>query len=661
MIAPLFFSLLASALLAGCGGPSAPAVPLDADADADGHTPATATTVAVNAAVAEALPLDDQADFEKARRGLVAQMQPLVARRDDGIAVWNMDDYGFVAGDAPPTVNPSLWRQEKLNGIHGLFKVSDGIHQLRGFDLANMTLIDGASGWIVVDPLTVKETAAAALQFARQHLGDRPVSAIIFTHSHVDHFGGVAGVVDAGTAPRIIAPMGFTEEASSENVMAGFAMQRRAEYMYGRHLQRGVRGHVGTGLGKEPPFAGAYGILPPTDVVEHTGTQMVIDGVPFEFQMVSGSEAPAEFTFYLPDHRAFCGAEMVSRNLHNVYTLRGAKVRDALLWSNYIDEAVRLYGERSDVYFGSHHWPEWGSENVVTFLSLQRDAYKYLHDQSLRMANLGMTPGEIAEAIEFPEVLQNTFAVRGYYGTPRHNARAVYQGYFGWYDANPAHLNPLPQEQAAARYVEWMGGAEAMLAKAQASFDEGDYRWVAEAVNHLVFAEPGNAQARALLARTYDQLGYQSESGPWRDAYLTGAYELRHGTATEGLNLAGATDLLRSMPVARFFDAMAARLDGPRADGETLSVRIAFSDLGETHLLELYNAVLHHRPVPANADADVALTLTHDIFLRLATGGVGIKDLATSDELDIEGNPLTLGRFFRYFDKPRGDFAIIEP
>jgi alkyl sulfatase BDS1-like metallo-beta-lactamase superfamily hydrolase len=654
--------LALSTLLAACGAP--PAGDLGPDADADGHGAATRTTVDANAAVAAGLALDDAADFDDARRGRIAAESNLVVQRASGETVWDQTAYAFVDGEAPPSVNPSLWRQAKLNGIHGLFEVTGGVYQLRGFDLSNMTIIAGERGWILVDPATVAETASRAIAFARRHLGEKPIRAILFTHSHIDHFGGVAGVVSAEQAQaeqvRIVAPAGFMEEATSENVMAGVAMGRRADYMYGRRLARSPRGHVDTGLGKEPPRGGTIGILAPTDTIDHTGQTLTLDGVEFVFQYTPGSEAPAEFTFYLPRHKAFCGAEVVSHNLHNVYTLRGAKVRDALRWSGYIDEAIGLFGD-AEVYFGSHHWPIWGNAAIVDFLEKQRDTYKYLHDQTLRMANGGMTAGEIAAAIELPESLRTAFASRGYYGTAKHNARAVYQWYFGWYDGNPAHLDPLPPVEAAKKYVEFMGGAAAVVEKAEAAYERGEYRWVAEVVNRVVFAAPENEGARALLARAYDQLGYQAESGPWRDEYLTAAYELRHGAPERGSEIGDAIELLRQIPLPRFLDAMAARLNGPKADGKHLVVNLVFTDRDETHVLELKNAVLHHRGGEADGAANATVRLTHEFFLRMLTGNAGLRDVVFSDDLDVDGSRLDLLSLLLLLERPEGRFAIVTP
>ena len=635
----------------------------DTDTDDQGRSAPTGLTARMNHAVRNELPLDDLRDFQEARRGFIAGDPDLRIEGPRGETIWDMPAYDFVQGSAPESVNPSLWRQAMLNNIHGLFEVVPGVYQLRGFDISNMTLIRGETGWVLVDPLTSTESAARALAFARKHLDPGPITAVLFTHSHIDHFGGVLGVLSAEEAEenrvRIIAPSGFMEEATSENVLAGIAMGRRAAYQFGTHLEPSERGHVDTGLGKTGAF-GSFGLLAPTETVDRTPQETVIDGVRFVFQNTPGSEAPAEFTFYLPDLKAFCGAEVVSRTMHNLYTLRGAKVRDALKWSGYIHEAIELFGD-ADVYFGSHHWPIWGNERVLEFLTKQRDLYRYIHDQTLRMANAGMGPLEIAERIELPESLSTFFPNRGYYGTLRQNARAVYQAYFGWYDGNPANLNPLPPRETAVRRVEFMGGAGAVLEKAQASFDQGEYRWTGQVLNDLVFADPGNRAARELLARTYEQLGYQAESGVWRNQYLTAALELRHGPPKKGIDVADALELLRRTPIPRFFDSMAVRLNGPKAEGRNTAVNVVFTDLGESHVLFLENAVLHHRKAPPDPEADATIRITHDLFLRLLTGQSGIRETVFSDELDVSGNRLELVRFLLLFDNPDGRFPIVTP
>ena len=626
---------------------------------AQGNTPATEHTARSNAQVRETLDLDDQQDFNNAARGFIAAPPSLQVAGPDKALVWDMPSYDFIEGEAPDTVNPSLWRQATLNNHHGLFKVTEGVYQLRGFDLSNMSIIEGKTGWIVVDPLTTRETAAAAIAFAREHLGNKPISAIIFTHSHVDHFGGVQSVLGAGPNTEIIAPEGFMDEATSENVIAGTTMSRRSMFMYGSQLEHSARGHVGSGLGKGPAF-GSVGIAPPTRIIDTTGEAITIDGVEFVFQNAPGSEAPAELTFYLPELKAFCGAEVVSRTMHNLYTLRGTKVRDARKWSHYIDQAINLFPD-AEVYFGSHHWPLWGNETVIDFLKKQRDGYKYIHDQTLRLASQGYTPREIADMLQMPEALRTNFPNRGYYGTLKHNAKAVYQMYFGWYDGNPANLDPLPPEEAAVRYVERMGGADEILSRAQDDFDEGDYRWVAEVLNHLVFAEPDNEEAKELLAQTYDQMGYLAESGPWRDVYLTGALELRQGTPEVGIGIANAVDLISETPLDQFFELMGAMLNGPKADGKLYTLNIEFTDLDKVYVLELENAVLHQREGTPAPDANATIRITHPMFVKMLTGGAGIRDILFSDEVSVEGSKIDLLRFFGLLEQPNATFNIVTP
>jgi alkyl sulfatase BDS1-like metallo-beta-lactamase superfamily hydrolase len=624
---------------------------------------ATAITEAANLRAAQSLPLADQQDFEDARRGFIGNDPSLVVPGPDDASAWSMVDYDFVKGDAPPTVNPGLWRQAMLNDQYGLFEVVPGIHQVRSYDVSNMTLIEGKTGWILVDPLTSNETAAAALALARRHLGKRPVSAVIFTHSHVDHFGGVDAVLPASPTEAakvpIVAPQGFIEEATSENALAGFAMGRRAAFMYGTSLPRSPTGHVDTGLGKELSV-GTISIREPTLIVDHTPQEVELDGVKFIFQYTPESEAPAELTFYLPAFKAWCGAEIVSHTLHNLYTLRGAKVRNAAKWSGYIDDALHRFGD-VEVVFASHHWPIWGNVRVADYLKAQRDTYRYIHDQTLRLANEGYTPQEIAEQIELPTTLRNRFANRGYYGTVKHDAKAVYQAYFGWYDANPANLDPLPPAEAAKKYVEAMGGAAEVLRKGRAAFDAGEYRWAATLLNHLVFADASNAEAKRLLASSYDQLGYQAESGPWRDVYLSGAYELRNGTQGMANDPRNTLDLLRATPAARSLDSLAVRLNGPDADGKHLTFNFIFDDVKESHVVELENAVLHHRQADPVPGADATVHLTRDLLVRLGIGDAGVKDIVMSDELKVEGSRLKLLSFLSMIDRPDGRFAIVTP
>jgi alkyl sulfatase BDS1-like metallo-beta-lactamase superfamily hydrolase len=655
--------LLIAALFAGCSDRAADtnAAAQAASADPEGNTAPSAHTVRANEQFGARLALDEGLDFEEARRGLIESEPSLEIRAANGRR-WSPRQFDFVQGEAPASVNPSLWRQARLNGIHGLFQVAEGIYQVRGYDLSNMSWIRGKTGWIVVDPLTSVEAATAAVRLARRHLGDDPVVAVIFTHSHIDHFAGVEAVLPAEDRERVrvIAPVRFVEEVTSENVLAGIAMGRRATYQFGYGLENGERGYVDSGLGKRGP-SGTVSFAVPTGLVDHTPQPMTIDGVDFVFQYAPDSEAPAELAFYLPAHKAYCGAEIVSRTMHNLYTLRGAKVRDALKWSGYIDEALRLFGD-AEVVFNSHHWPAFGNARVRAYLAGQRDTYRYIHDQVLRLANQGETAREIAEQLELPPQLAANFANRGYYGTLRHNAKAVYQHYFGWYDGNPANLDPLPPVELGKRYVAAMGGAAALKQQARAAIEAGDYRWAATLLDHLVFADPDDAEARELLAGSYDQLGYQAESGVWRSVYLTGAQELRHGARPPAISAKSGAAILERVPLDLFFTSMATRLNGPEAArADPVTINFVFSDVGETHVLELKNAVLHHWQRAADPAAAVTVTLTRALFLRLVTGDMGLKELVFSDELDVEGSRTTLLGFLGLLDPADGNFAIVTP
>ena len=619
-------------------------------------------TIAANARFAQALKLDDPQDFQDAAQGLIARPSGKLTGAD-GAVLADYDAFGFLQGPAPATVNPSLWRHALLNAQMGLFKVADGIHQLRGFDIANMTLIDGKSGWIVVDPLTARESAAAAIAFARQHLGDKPVSAVIFTHSHIDHFGGVLGVLTAQDAAArkvpIVAPEGFMEEATSENVLVGTAMGRRSGFQFGKDLERGVKGFVDAGLGKGVVY-GTFGILPPTQWVTQDSQDLVLDGVKFVFHNVPATEAPAELTFELPEMKAYCGAEIITQTLHNLLPVRGAKVRDALRWSQDLDDALGRLGG-IDVFFASHTWPVWGHDRIVEFVTAQRDVYRYTHDQTVRLINAGLTASEIAEQVKLPQSLEGKFGVRGYYGDLRHNVKAVYQFYMGAYDGNPAHLDPLPPEASAPRYVALMGGADKVIAEAREAYGRGDYRWASELLNQVMFAEAGHAGAKELLAQVYEQMGFMSEASTWRNSYLTAAAELRHGPPTRGVDRSRFIEVLEQTPVPRFLDAMAASLNGPSADGVSLKINLVLTDAHESHVLWIENAVLHHRAGPPASDANATLSLTKPFFIRMIAGTASAKDLLLSDEVKVTGSRIDLARFFGLLEKAPGTFAIVTP
>ena len=658
LLAPLILNITVG--VTGCGYDK---LELEIGADAQGHTAPTHVTIEANKRVLNELPFENMEDFEQANRGLIAREDSLMVK-GPGLGgteySWNQDAYDFIKGEAPSSVNPSLWRQAKLNGIHGLFKVTDGVYQLRGYDLANTTIIEGKSGWILVDPMSTEENARRGLAFARKHLGNKSISTIIFTHSHGDHFGGVLGTLteEEKKTVQVIAPVGFMEESTSENILAGPTMVRRLGFAYGARLARTERGHIDSGLGKEPAM-GTVAILQPTVIVSQTPQPMKVDGVDFIFHNAPATEAPAELMFYLPKSKAFCGAEVTSRNMHNLYTLRGAKVRDALAWSNAI-EKTRTQFKDAEIYFASHHWPIWGNKKIQNFLKTQRDTYKYIHDQTLHLAHSGATPLEISEQLKMPESLRTTFSSRGYYGTVSHNAKAVYQGYYGWFDGNPANLNPLPPVDAGKEYVEFMGGADALLAKAGHSFELGKYRWVAQVLNHLVFAEPDNTDARKLLAKTYDQLGYQSESGPWRDVYLSGAYELRHNRPEKGFNPINAKGLLIHVPLEKYFDSLAIRLDGEAAEGVEMTLNFTFTDLNVTHVVEIENSVLHHYIGEPVASADATITQDHETFIDLAVKSITPVDAMLDGKLEVD-NLLAMRKFRSMTSEPDFTFDIVMP
>jgi alkyl sulfatase BDS1-like metallo-beta-lactamase superfamily hydrolase len=649
----LHYAMLAAllAMLAGCGknagiggvaGDAAPA------------------TLKANEQFAQELKLDDPQDFEDAKRGLIARPEGKILMADGSVLI-DFDAFKFVDGKAPPTVNPSLWRHAILNAQIGLFKVTEGIHQLRGFDISNMTLIDGKSGWIVVDTLTSRESAAAALAFARKHLGDKPVSAVVFTHSHGDHFGGALGVISAKEVTErkipVIASEGFMEEATSENVLVGTAMVRRSFYQFGKDLERSAKGMVDTGLGKAVAY-GSIGILQPTQLVTQPTQEITLDGVRFVFHNVPGAEAPAELTFSVPERKAYGGAENLAQTMHNLLPVRGAKVRDALRWAGYMQQALDQLGD-AEVYFGQHNWPIWGNARIAEFITKHRDVYKYTHDQTVRLMNAGLTPREIADAVKLPPSLGAYFGARGYYGDLRHNVKAVYQLYLGAYDGNPANLNPLPPQESAKRYLELIGGADKAVAAAQAAFDKGEYRWAAELLNQAVFGQPDHKGAKELLARTYDQMGYMSEAATWRNSYLTAAAELRNGPPKKGVDRSFVIDMLNETPIERFLEAMAAGLDGPAADGKNLKVNLVLTDTKESFVLWIENAVLHWKKAAPDTGANATLTLTKPIFIKMMAGTAGVKDTLLSDDLKVDGSKIDLVRFFTLIDKAPGTFAIV--
>ena len=595
--------------------------------------------------------LTDRTDFENANRGLIARLEPGVITAADGKVVYDADVYTrTLEGDCPDTAHPSLWRQSQLTAIQGLFEVTEGIYQLRGIELSNMTLVEGDAGVIVIDPAVSAEVAAAGLALYRAHRGERPVTAVIYTHSHIDHFGGVLGVVDADTDVPIVAPAGFLEHAVSENVYAGVAMLRRGMFHTGMGLPVSATGTIGVGLGPGTS-TGTVGLIAPTLDITHTGQQETLDGVRIAFQITPGTEAPSEMNFHFPDKRALCLAENVTHNLHNLLTLRGAEVRDARSWSRYIDEALDLFADDTDVAFASHHWPTWGSDDVVKLMTEQRDLYAFLHDQTLRLMNQGLVGSEIAEVIEMPPALEATWHTHGYYGSVSHNVKAIYQRYLGWYDGNPAHLWQHPPEAAASRYVRIIGGVDATVARAQEFADAGDLRFAAELASHAVFADPSHDMARTLLADVFTRLGYGSECGTWRNNYLTGAQELGGQVVTSMVSSAG---MASALTITQLFDSLAIRIDGMRAWDTTASIRWHFTDTGETYRMALSNGVLTHHPTTRTPPADLVVTLTKAQLLGMLAGG-------SPDGVRFDGDPNTFAMIVGFTDDPDPSFAIVTP
>ncbi|HQC84407.1 MAG TPA: alkyl sulfatase dimerization domain-containing protein [Rhodoferax sp.] len=621
---------------------------------------ATPATIQANTQLAKDLKLGDQQDFEDAKRGFIARPNGKVLSAD-GTVLHDYDAYQFIEGQAPDTVNPSLWRHALLNAQMGLFKVTDGVYQLRGFDIANITLIEGKSGWIVVDALTSRESASAAMAFARKHLSDKPVTALIFTHSHADHFGGALGIITPEEVAKrkvpVLASAGFMEESTGENVMVGSAMGRRSMYQFGKNLERSAKGNVDTGLGKNV-FYGAVGILAPTQLITKPTEELVLDGVRFVFHNVPGAEAPAEMTFAVPDKKLYGGAENLAMTMHNLLPVRGAKVRDALRWSEYMQQALDQLSD-AEIYVGQHNWPIWGKARIAEFITMHRDVYKYTHDQTVRLLNAGLTPREIADKVILPKSLSSYFGTRGYYGDLRHNTKAVYQFYMGAYDGNPANLNPLPPQESAKHYLELIGGADKAVAAAQTAYDKGEYRWAAELLNQAVFGQPDHKGAKELLAKTYEQMGYMAEAATWRNSYLTAAAELRNGPPTKGISKSDVIEMLHQTPIERFLEAMAAGLNGPDAEGKDLKVNLVLTDTKESYVLWIENAVLHFKRAEPASDANATLTLTKPIFVKMIAGTAGVKDTLLSDDLKIGGSKMDLVRFFGLIDKAPGTFPIV--
>jgi len=627
---------------------------------------ATKFTEAANNKLLSELNWDDTQDFEFAQRGYIASLEDPVITDGSGRPVWDMNAYAFLEAEtAPASVNPSLWRQSRLLALyHGLFKVTEGVYQIRGLDLSVMSIIETDSGYVVIDPLLTAPTAQAGMELVYRHIGQKPIVAVIYTHSHVDHWGGVKGIISEAEVKagkiKVIAPEDFLEHAISENIIAGNVMSRRASYMYGNLLPKDVKGQVGAGLG-QTTSTGLITLIEPTDYITETGQKLTIDGLEIEFQLTPNTEAPAEMNFLFPKYRALCMAENCTHTMHNLYTLRGAQVRDPKAWAHYVDEAIDYFDGQYDVIFASHHWPTWGEDACVDFLKKQRDMYKYLHDETLRLANQGYTILEIPELIQLPPELFRAWYNRGYYGSINHNVKSIYQRYLGFFDGNPANLHPLPPEEAAKNYVDFMGGAEAVLDKARQSFEAGNYRWVAQVVNHLVFADPDNEEARALQADALEQLGYQAESGPWRNFYLSGAKELRDGVLDLPTPKTASPDTVKATPLEMFFDLLAVRLIGPKAEGKTITLNATFTDINEQYLLTVENGVLNYAKGKQANQADATLTMTRTALDQVLLGEANLADKLAAGEAKIEGDQGKLGEFLSLMDTFEFWFNIVTP
>ena len=632
-----------------------------APALAEAAKPASPATIAAQRASAASLPADDGQDAEFARRGFIAtRVDPLI-RAVDGRPVWNLDAYKFVTGPAPATVNPSLWRHAALLAQSGLFKVAEGVWQVRGFDVSNMTVIAGKTGWILVDPLVTRETAAAALELIDAQLGKRAVSAVIYSHSHADHYGGVRGVIDEKevTAGKVavIAPAHFMEEAASENIMAGAAMGRRASYQFGTALTPGAQGQLTSGIGPAIS-AGTTTLIAPSDTIAKTGETRTIDGVALEFQIVSGTEAPSEMNVWIAPARTFLAAEIATCTLHNILTPRGAKVRDAHAWAEVLDEAVQRYAPKSDVMIASHCWPRFGQSELTGFLTAQRDTYRYLHDQTVRRMNEGETMDEIAEDVVQPPALTATWANHGYYGTYRHNTKAIYQFYLGWYDGVPAHLDPLPPTDRATRTVAAMGGAKKVLALANKAMAAGDYRWSSDLLNQLVFADPANAAAREALADSYEQQGYQAESAIWRNQFLSAAKDLREGVTGKARN-SQAEDMIAAVPTRLLLDSAATRYDPTKLGRARVALDLVFPERKERASLEAGATTLFGREAQAERP-DAKLTGPRRLILGLLFLKLPLAQLEAAG-LKVEGDRSAVEALAGALDPLPGPFKIVEP
>lgn len=622
------------------GGPVTEAKPLGIE------KPATAKTAEINKDLLKMLPFSDMEDFKNAQKGFIASGDAEI-KDASGKVVWSTTKFAFMQDmkkKAPATVNPSLWRQMLLVNLTGLFKVDEHIYQVRNYDLSNITFIEGKSGLIIMDPLVSAEPAKAALELYYKHRPKKPVVAVIYSHSHIDHFGGVRGIVDeadlkAGKV-KIFAPLGFVENAIAENVMAGNAMSRRASYMYGNVLPVDEKGNVGAGLGSTTS-SGTVTMIVPTNIISDAWEDHIIDGLHFEFQLTLNTEAPSEMHYYIKEYKALCPAENVNHTMHNLYTLRGAKVRDSKAWSKHIDNMLLKWGDEAQVLFAPHHWPSWGNDNIKDHVTKQRDTYKFMHDQVLRLANHGYTIDEVGDMVKMPKELDQTWASHGYYGSISHNARAIYNFYLGYFDGNPSHLHKLPPATGSIKYVEYMGGSKNIIDMAKKDYAKGEYRWVAEALDHVVFAEPDNKEAKNLLANTLEQLGYVAESGPWRNFYLSGARELREGVKPAPTPNTASPDVVKNMPLVMILDYMAVRLNPEKAAGKKLKINFNFTDVNELYTIFLENSTLNNREGNAD-DADSTIITTRVTLDNIMLGQLTVEEGLKTGVIKVNG---TKGKF----------------
>ncbi|WP_176547223.1 alkyl sulfatase dimerization domain-containing protein [Bacillus sp. AFS053548] len=624
--------------------------------------PATSFTKKANLAVYDSLNFDDRQDFLDANRGFIAPLEAKIIKDDSGEVVWDIEQLNYLNNTAPETVNPSLWRNAQLQAISGLFEVVEGVYQVRGQSLVTNFFIEGKQGVIVVDALGSNESAKAAMELYYKHRPQKPVTAVIISQSHADHFGGIQAVLNYAENPNIpiIVPQYFTEEALSENALLGTIMARRAEYQFGKDLPDGSKGSVSVGIGPTMG-SGTMSFQLPNVEIENEIQSMEVDGVTFEFLLTPNTEAPAEMHFYIRDYKILFVSENANKLMHQIYTVRGAKTRDALHWANSLDKTIELFeNEEIDALLMIHAWPVWEKDNAINHLKLQRDLYKYMHDQTVRLANYGYTMDEIAEIIKLPKELDTYWGNRGYYGTLKHNSKGVYNYYLGYYSAHPSDLDPLPQVESGQKYVEYMGGAANILRQAKVDYEKGEYRWVAQVLKNVVMADPENSEAKNLLADAFEQLGYQAESANWRNIYLVGASELRYGINKDNSPL-DVSGIIKNMPVNEFLKLIAVKINGPKAEGRKITINVTLSDSNQLYTLNLENSVLFSRANKLDDNADVSLTIDQFAFYGTLLGLLSPEQAVGAGKLIISGDQTKLNEFLSLLDEFDRCINIVTP